>query len=147
MWKRKVTSLGSCVSAWVEFFGAAVVDACTRAMEFEGRIAILRERWQAALSPRAGSAAELLLDVLPGNPVVSIESVRRLTGRSYPAARGAVRSLEQAGILVQSSKNRKSGLFVAMEVLDEFARYERSLATVSGDTRLERPRRNVPQRP
>lgn len=108
-----------------------------RAIEFEGRIASLRERWQAVLRPRAGSAAELLLDALPGNPVVSIDSARRLTGRSYPAARGAVRSLEQAGILIQNSKNRKSGLFVAMEVLDEFARYERSLATVSGDTRIE----------
>ena len=29
-------------SRWVEFFGAAVVDACKRAMEFEGRVADIR---------------------------------------------------------------------------------------------------------
>lgn len=141
------SSLSSCTSGWVEFFGAAVVDACARAMDFEGRIAGLREQWQETVRPRAGSAAELLLDALPGNPVVSIESARRLTGRSYPAARGAVRALEAAGILVQNSKNRKSGLYVATSVLDEFTHYERALATISGDTRSERPRRNVPQRP
>ncbi len=144
--EQQDTSLSLCASGWVEFFCAAVVDACARALEFEGRIERLRSQWQDTLRPRAGSATELLLDALPGNPVVSIESVKRLTERSYPAARGAVRALEEAGILVQSSKNRKSGLYVAMDVLDEFTRYERSLATVSGDTRSERPKRNVPQR-
>jgi molybdenum-dependent DNA-binding transcriptional regulator ModE len=78
---------------------------------------------------------------------VSVASAARLTGRSYPAARGAVRALEEKGVLFQSSKNRKSGLYAAREVLDEFTLYERSLATPLGDTRAERPSRRVPQRP
>ena len=47
---------------------------------------------------RSGSAAQRLLDVLPGNPVLSVASVARLTERSYPAARLAVRALEEAGV-------------------------------------------------
>lgn len=62
-------------------------------------------------------------------------------------ARAAVRMLEESGILVQTSKNRKSGLYAAREVLDEFTLYERALATSVGDTRMERPVRRVPQRP
>lgn len=139
--------LDEAMSAWIEFFAHALNQACAQAMRFEGRIEDLRSRWQESVRPRKNSAAELLLDALPGNPVVSIASVARLTDRSYPAARGAVRQLEEREVLVQNSKNRKSGLYVAPEVLDEFTYYERALATESGDTRIEKPRRPVPQRP
>ena len=139
-------TMSEATSMWVEYFAHTLVRACGQARSFEERIGELRNSWQERVHPRADSATRLLLDVLVGNPVVSIASVVRLTGRSYPAARGAVRQLEGLGILVQSSKNRKSGLYVAREVLDEFTRYERSLATMSGDTRVEKPRRPVTQR-
>ena len=131
---------------WISFFAQALELSCHRALAFEESMAELRERWQGEVRPRAGSAASLLLDELPGNPVVSIASVARLTGRSYPAAREAVRALEKKGVLTLTSKNRKSGHYLANDVLDEFTRYERALATVSGDTRTERPGRPVPQR-
>jgi len=137
----------SAASEWVEFFCHATRSACVQALAFEERVAGLRQTWQEAVRPRQGSATQLLLEALPGNPVVSIASVKRIIGRSYPAARGAVRDLEQHGVLTQSSKNRKSGLYRADEALDLFTSFERSLATPSGDTRLERPARPVPQRP
>ena len=140
-------TLSDAASQWVEFFCSAVGQACARAGAFEERMADLRRSWEERVRPRADSAAQLLLDALPGNPVVSVASAARLTGRSYPAARGAVRALEEKGVLFQSSKNRKSGLYAAREVLDEFTLYERSLATPLGDTRAERPSRRVPQRP
>jgi hypothetical protein len=144
---REPRTLAEAASTWVEFFCFAVERACERADAFERSMEQLRVRWGELVRARSGSATELLLDALPGNPVVSIASAVRLTGRSYPAARGAVRALEEAGVLYQSSKNRKSGLYVAKDVIDEFTRYERALATVSGDTRQERPVRRVPQRP
>ena len=143
---REPRTLAEAASTWVEFFCFAVERACERADAFERSMEQLRVRWGELVRARSGSATELLLDALPGNPVVSIASAVRLTGRSYPAARGAVRALEEAGVLYQSSKNRKSGLYVAKDVIDEFTRYERALATVSGDTRQERPVRRVPQR-
>ncbi len=134
-------------SLWVEFFCHVVCHACERAQEFEDRMVDLRNSWEKRVRPRSNSATSLLMDALPGNPVVSVTSAARLTNRSYPAARTAVRALEAQGILFQSSKNRKSGLYAAKEVLDAFTLYERSLATISGDTRLERPARRVPQKP
>ena len=94
----------------------------------------------------AGSAGRLLIELLPGTPALSIRTAQALTGRSYPAARSAVLALAEAGILRQNSKNRKSGIYVASEVVEAFNAYERALATVSGDTSQEKPNRRVPQR-
>jgi Fic family protein len=140
-------TISQTASSWIEFFCHAVQLACERACAYDERMMAVRGRWEAAVHPRLGSATQQLLDALPGNPVISVRSVVRITGKSYPAARAAVRMLEESGILVQTSKNRKSGLYAAREVLDEFTLYERALATSVGDTRMERPVRRVPQRP
>ncbi|HAM14793.1 MAG TPA: Fic family protein [Eggerthellaceae bacterium] len=134
------------VNGWVEYFANATSLACERAAGFEAELARIREGWRERAGFRAGSAGNLLIDLLPGTPALSIKTAQEMTGRSYPAARSAVLALVEAGVLRQSSKNRKSGIYVAHEVVDAFSAYERSLATVSGDTSAERPRRPVPQR-
>ena len=103
--------------------------------------------WQKKVRLRAGSAAALLLPQLLANPVVSIASAARLTNRSDEAARNAVAALCNAGILKQNSRNRKSNLFVATEVLDAFTFYERRLASPAGNTAVEKPSRPAPQKP
>ena len=133
-------------NGWVEYFANATTLACERAAAFESRLAEMRDGWLSRTGFRAGSAGRLLVELLPGTPALSIKTAQELTGRSYPAARSAVLALEEAGILHQSSKNRKSGIYVAHEVVDAFNAYERALATTSGDTSAEKPRRRVPQR-
>ena len=100
------------------------------------------------LAPTQGvpKGLSLLIGKLLGNPVVSVASAARLTGRSQEAARLAIHSLEGAGILVQNAKNRKSGIYVAREVVDAFTEYERALATPGGDTAAAQPARPVPPR-
>ncbi|MBQ6454504.1 MAG: Fic family protein [Eggerthellaceae bacterium] len=134
------------VNGWVEYFANATLLSCERAIGFERTIADIKDGWIGRTGFRAGSAGRLLLDVLPGTPAISIKTAQALTKRSYPAARSAVLALVDAGILHQNSKNRKSGIYVAREVIDAFNAYERALATVSGDTTAEKPRRHVPQR-
>ena len=134
------------VNTWVEYFANAVVIACDRAADFEARLVDIRNSWLGRTGFRAGSAGQRLLDVLPGTPAISIKTAAELTNRSYPAARSAVLALEKAGILRQNSKNRKSGIYVAHEVVDAFCAYERALVTTTGDTSAEKPRRRVPQR-
>lgn len=134
------------VNGWVEYFANAVVVACERAVEFEAQLVGLHDSWLKRTGFRVGSAGRLLLDVLPGTPAISIKTAAKLTARSYPAARGAILALEEVGILKQNSKNRKSGIYVAHEVIEAFTAYERALATLSGDTAWESPRRHVPQR-
>ena len=134
------------VDGWVEYFANAVALSCERATGFEQTLLGIRDEWLARTSFRPNSTARALLDLLLGTPALSIKTAQALTGRSYPAARGAVLACLEAGILRQNSKNRKSGIFVADAVVDAFNAYERSLATLEGDTAWEKPRRRVPQR-
>lgn len=71
---------------------------------------------------------------------------RRIDG-TEEAARNAVATLCNADILKQNSRNRKSNLFVATDVLDAFTFYERRLASPAGDTAQEKPSRPAPQKP
>lgn len=130
----------------ISFFAKKVVISCRLATTFEERVARIQQAWREKVNPRANSAADKLLGVLPGNPVVSIASAARLAGRSHEAARLAVASLVQAGVLNQNSKNRKNNLFTADDVLNEFTALERALGTPGGDTAAVKPARAVPQR-
>lgn len=134
------------VNGWIEYFANTLAISCERAEEFERSLLRIRDGWLARTSFRSDSAARRLCDLLLGTPAISIKTAQALTGRSYPAARGAVIACEKAGILRQNAKNRKSGIYVADEVVAAFNAYERSLATLGGDTSVERPRRHVPQR-
>lgn len=134
------------ISDWVEYFARMASEACSRAQQFESSLAGIQSAWVEQARPRANSAAAILISRLIGNPVVSIESAAKLAERSYEAARNAIASLTKAGILTQNAKNRKSNLYVANDVVEAFTRYERSLATPGGDTKVERPVRAVPQR-
>lgn len=133
-------------NSWVEYFARTTKNACIRSLEFEGTLLEIKESWLAKTSFRASSAGLQMIDILLGTPAVSIKTAQNLTGKSYPAARTAVNALVDAGILKQNSKNRKSGIFVATDVVEAFNAYERSLATVSGNTSVEKPKRPVPQR-
>ena len=134
------------MNGWIEYFANALTLSCERAEEFERTLLEIREGWLRRTGFRAGSAGRQLLSLLLGTPALSIKTAQALTGKSYPAARSAVLACVEAGILRQNSKNRKSGIYVADDVVTAFNAYERSLATISGDTAVERPRRRVPQR-
>lgn len=134
------------ISDWVEYFSNACVEACARAEEFEDRIGRIQATWRERGKFRKNSAADILVEKLPGNPVVSVASAARLTQRSLEAARLAINALEDASVLVQKAKNRKSNIYVAREIVDAFTAYERSLATLGGDTAVEKPGRPVPER-
>ena len=125
------------VNEWVEYFANALSESCRRAIDFEQSIEAVKTRWRETTSFRKNSAGAQLIDLLPGTPVISIRTAQELTGKSYPAARLAVLALEEAGILHQNAKNRKSGIYVAEDIMREFNIYERALATISGDTAIE----------
>ena len=142
----KASALEGCIRDWVEYFANAMLLACGHAQEFEHRIADIQEEWRGRGAIRKNSSADVLIEVLPGNPVVSVVSAARLTSKSVQAARLALKQLEGMGILVQNAKNRKSNIYVAQEILDAFTAYERALAVPGGDTSSEKPMRPVPPR-
>lgn len=131
---------------WVEYFAHITELACERAFGFEETIANLQDEWMKAVAPRSGSAAEMLMKELPKCPVFSVSMAAKSLNRSIPAARNAIKTLVEKGILVQNSRNKKSSIYVAQGVMNAFTSYERALASIDGDTSISKPTRPVPQR-
>ncbi|CAB4364432.1 MAG: hypothetical protein F2681_10220 [Actinobacteria bacterium] len=86
------------------------------------KIEALDARWREQLGRiRANSATELLLDLLPGVPVITVESAARLIGRSEMRTGEAVNRLEAAGVLRQRNIGRQRyRIFEATGVVELF---------------------------
>ncbi len=121
------------LAEWLRVFATATRRACTDAERYADQIDAMTARWRTRLGRvRADSAVELLLRVLPGAPVVSVESASVLIGRSKARTTDAVKALAGAGILRQRNVGRRRyRVFEATDVLDLFIGLERALATPS----------------
>src|SRR5262245_8234022 len=119
------------LAEWLRVFATATQRACTDAERYADEIDALTARWRARLGRvRANSGVDLLLRVLPGAPVVSVESAAALIGRSKARTTDAVNALAEAGILRQRNLGRRRyRVFEATGVLDLFTGLERALAT------------------
>lgn len=136
------------VNRWIALFASACRRAVDDAADFERRIDRTQQQWRTALGRvRAGSAAERLLAVLPGSPVLTVKRAAQLTGRSFQAANEAMARLEAAGVVQQVTVGRRHRAFEAHAVIDAFTTLERQLASAAGDTRKSPPRRPAPARP
>ncbi|HEX4060718.1 MAG TPA: Fic family protein [Streptosporangiaceae bacterium] len=135
------------INAWVARFAAACQRAVTDAIRFEETVHLLQEDWRARLGPvRANSAADLLLHMLPGAPILTVSSAAALIGRTFKPANDAVSRLADAGILTQVKVGRRNRAFEAVDVIEAFTTLERQLASPGGDTRTSEPSRPVPRR-
>lgn len=134
---------------WLRTFATAVRRSCADALRYASAIDALDARWRARLaSVRAGSAADRLLRVLAGAPIVTVETAARLIDRSTVATGAAINRLVEAGILVQRNPERaRYRVFEAVDVLDLFTLLERALASPTGDTTTSTPARRVPAKP
>jgi Fic family protein len=135
------------VNLWVARFAAACSRAVADVGAFETRVARIDEAWRAQLgSIRSGSAAELLLRVLPGAPLFTVGGAATLIGRSYAAVNEAVARLLDAEVVRQVNVGRRNRAFEAPDVVAAFTYLERQLASPAGDTNIAPPARNVPAR-
>lgn len=132
---------------WVALFSTATRRAVADAETYEARVRELQGAWRGRLGRvRSGSAAELLMEALPGAPIVTVRSAAALTGRSEQAVNEAVRRLSEARILKQTTVGRRNRAFEATDLLDAFTDLERRLASPEADTRSSAPARRVPHR-
>jgi Fic family protein len=132
---------------WVGVFAAAMTRAVADAETYERRIGEVQASWRAALGKvRSNSAVDLLVDALPGAPVMTVQSAAAVIGRSEQAVNEAIPRLVDAGVLTQTSIGRRNRAFEALDLIDAFTALERQLASPDGDT-LHSPReRRVPRR-
>jgi len=133
---------------WLRMFATATHRACIDAERYADQIDVMTSNWRERLGRvRANSSTDLILQVLPGAPVISVESASALIGRSKARTTGAVNTLSEAGILRQRNVGRQRyRVFEAADVLDLFTGLERALASPTGDTTSGIPVRTAPAR-
>jgi Fic family protein len=135
------------IDGWIALFAAATSRAVAEAQTYEQTVAEVKSEWRKRLGRiRRDSAAALLLDVLPGAPIVTVHSAAVLTGRSEQAVNAATPRLLEAQILRQTTLGRRNRAFEAPEMIDAFTDLERRLASPEGDTHYSPPSRAVPGR-
>jgi Fic family protein len=135
------------INSWVAFFAGACRRAVSDAEAFERRVAELQDDWRTRLgSVRKNSAIALLLDAIPGAPIITVQSGATLVGRSVQAVNEAIPRLVDAGVLTQTTVGRRNRAFEAAELIDSFTALERQLASPHADTRTSPPNRRVPRR-
>src|SRR5215210_1557130 len=70
--------------------------------------------WRAALGKvRASSAVDILVNALPGAPVITVQSAATLVGRSEQAVNEAIPRLVDAGVLTQTTIGRRNRAYEA----------------------------------
>ena len=115
---------------WVGLFAAATTRAVGDAETYERRVGHVRSAWRRALGRvRANSAADLLVEALPGAPIITVQSAAALIGRSEQAVNEAIPRLVEAGVLVQTTVGRRNRAFEAPDLIDAFNDLERQLAS------------------
>lgn len=80
--------------------------------------------WQEQINPRANSTAAKLLNLLLAQPAIDVKLASAQLGVSEEAARTALVSLQEAGVVSEISGGKRNRVFVAtkvLEALDEFA--------------------------
>lgn len=134
-------------NAWIALFAAAMTRAVHDAEEHERRVAEVQARWRERLGRlRAESAVARLVEVLPGAPVLTVQTAAALVDRSVQAVNEAIPRLEEAGVLRQITVGRRNRAFEALDLIDALNDLERQLASPDGDTRHSAPSRRVPYR-
>ena len=134
--------------SWLRTFATAAHRSCADAESYARKIEALDARWREQLGRvRANSAVELLLDLLPGVPVITVDSAARLIGRSEMRTGEAINRLEAAAVLRQRNVGRQRyRVFEAADVVDLFTDLERALASPTGNPAAAPPTRRVPHR-
>ncbi len=115
---------------WFRLVATATQRACIDAERYAGQIGAMIDAWRARLGRvRAGSSTDLLLRVLPGAPVVSVDSASALIGRSKARTTDGVNALAEAGILRQRNVGKQRyRVFEAVDVLELFTELERAIS-------------------
>lgn len=135
------------INLWIGRFATACKRAVEDAMSFEQRAIVIEAEWRERLGRvRVRSAADLLLRLLVGAPVVTVNSAANLIGKSFVNTNEAVARLVEADILRQVTVGRRNRAFEAPDIIAAFTDLERQLASPEGDTLTSEPVRRVPRR-
>ena len=126
---------------WTAFFAQTTVAASRAAEDFGTRLADLQAEWKEKAAVRSGSTADRVIDRLPAQPVIDVRKAAALAGTSEEAARQALNTLAERGILKQVTKRNWGRAWEAVGLWNLLDRFEERLATLNGQ---DRPGRAAP---
>ncbi len=118
------------VGEWCEVFATAAARAAEEAEGLAREIEALQGNWLDRLGrPRSDSSASRLVSALPEQPVIDVATAQRLSGRSHVAVGGAMRQLEDAGILCRLNERKWGRVWECDELLELVERFEERVST------------------
>jgi Fic family protein len=113
---------------WYAIFAEALFQAADGTRNFADQVAKLQARWMGKASePRRGSGPRRLIELLPSHPIVNVKTAAQLLGGSEERARTAIRRLETAGVLRQTTVGRRNRAWESVGLFDLLDRFERDL--------------------
>ena len=117
------------IEDWCLAFARAAERAAAKASDLGSRLASLQGAWrERAGRPRRHSSAEVLIQLLPAYPIITLRSAAELLHRSRQAANEAIALLAQAGVLRAATIARRNRAWEARELFDLVDAMERELA-------------------
>jgi Fic family protein len=107
---------------WLQFFLGGVRETATEASSTAARILALREQCRGVLSSRGRAGGTLLraLDILFDQPVINVPTLARRLNVTFAAANGMAERLVEAGILSETTGQRRNRRFVFQSYLSLF---------------------------
>lgn len=108
---------------WIRFFLEGVAVVSREATETARAIVHLREESRALVNERLGRKAGnalIALESLFRQPIVMVETIRRVTELSQPAANALTNDLERIGILVETTGQQRNRRFAFQRYLQLF---------------------------
>jgi Fic family protein len=107
---------------WLRFFRGGVLETATQASSTAARILALREQNRGVLSSRGRAGGTLLraLDILFDQPVINVPTLARRLSVTFAAANEIAERLVQAGILSETTGQRRNRRFVFQSYLSLF---------------------------
>ena len=113
---------------WLEIFAVAANEAAALAVRYARRVTDLQEEWRRRLrehsNPRSDSAAWVIIDVLPGHPMVTLPVAVAATNRARSAVASALSELTAAGVLLPLNGSPGGRVLEAAGLLDLIAGLE-----------------------
>lgn len=101
--------------SWILYFLWGVAEISNEAVERSGRLMVLREKLRNRIAGKRNAVR--LLEKLFENPYVTVAGAAKLLGVTNPTARQAVRHLQAAGVLSETSGREWGRLYLARPIL------------------------------
>ncbi len=108
---------------WLEFFLRGVIEVSDQATVTARRILTLRETHRQAITEQLGRAAAngyRVLEHLYEHPIVSVNEVQQVIGKTYQSANDLVSRLAAAGILTEITGHARNRRFMYRSYIDLF---------------------------